>query len=110
MIDRKASVTAYKERKAVCGIYRLHCAASGRVWVGFAGDMEKIRNRLDFTLRTGSSPHRSLQEDWRSHGEAAFSFAVMETREEEDDAGFARDAWRKARLAYWRDELGAEAI
>ena len=65
-MDRKAATAAYKERKSVCGIYALRCAPSGEVWVGYAGDMEKIRNRLDFILRSGATPHRSLKEGTRS--------------------------------------------
>jgi len=107
--DRKAAVAAYKERKSVCGIYALRCAPSGEVWVGYAADMEKIRNRLDFTLRSGATPHRSLKEAVQAHGVQAIAFEALEEREEEEP-GFARAAWRKARLAHWRAELGAMVI
>jgi len=107
--DRKAAVAAYKERKSVCGIYALRCAPSGGVWVGYAADMEKIRNRLDFTLRSGATPHRSLKEAVQTHGAQAIAFEILEEKEEEGP-GFARDAWRKARLAHWREELGAVVI
>jgi len=111
-MDRKVAVAAYKERKSVCGIYALRCGPSGEVWIGYAADMEKIRNRLDFTLRSGATPHRSLLEACRVHGVDAFAFEVLEVRdsEEEGEPGFARDAWRKARLAHWRERLGAISI
>ncbi len=109
-MDRKAAVAAYKERKSACGIYALRCGPSGEVWVGYAADMEKIRNRLDFTLRSGATPHRSLLEACRAHGVEAFAFEVLEARAEEGEPGFARDSWRKARLAFWREELGAGVI
>ena len=108
-MDKKAAIVAYKERKSVGGIYVLRCAASGEAWVGYAADMEKIRNRLDFTLRTGATPHRSLKDACLTHGAAAIAFEVLEERDE-DEPGFARDAWRKVRLEYWREELGAVAI
>jgi len=108
-MDRKAATAAYKERKSVCGIYALRCAPSGEVWVGYAPDMEKIRNRLDFTLRSGATPHRSLKEACQLHGLQAIAFESLEERDE-DEPSFARDAWRKARLAYWREELGAVVI
>jgi hypothetical protein len=110
VVDRRAAVAAYKERKSVCGIYALRCGTSGEVWVGYAADMEKIRNRIEFTLRSGASPHRSLLEACRKHGVEAFSVEELEVRGEEDEPGFAREAWRKARVAYWRDKLGAEAM
>lgn len=109
-MDRKAAVTAYKERKTIYGIYALRCAASGEVWVGYAADMEKIRNRIDFTLRSGATPHRSLLEACRRHGAQQFRVEDLEVRGDEDEPGFARDAWRKARVAYWREKLGAQAL
>ena len=110
MTDRKAAVAAYKERKSACGIYALRCGPSGEVWVGYAADMEKIRNRLDFTLRSAATPHRELLAACRAHGIEAFSFEALEVREQEDEPGFAREAWRKARLARWRETLKAMAM
>ena len=110
-MDKKAAVAAYKERKSMGGIYALRCGPSGEVWVGYAADMEKIRNRLDFTLRSAATPHRELLEACRAHGADAFSFEALEMRDEEkDDPGFAREAWRKARLAHWREKLGARVV
>lgn len=109
-MDRKAAIAAYKERKGVCGIYALRCAPSGESWVGYAADMEKIRNRLDFTLKSGATPHRSLKEACRAHGAEKIAFEILEVREEEDEPAFAREAWRKARLAHWREKLGAAGI
>lgn len=110
MTDRKAAVAAYKERKSLCGIYALRCGPSGEVCVGYAADMEKIRNRLDFTLRSAATPHRELLAACRMHGVGAFSFEALEMREQEDEPEFAREAWRKARLAHWRETLGALAM
>lgn len=109
MIDRKAAAAAYKERKTICGIYLLRCRPSGRAWVGYAGDIEKIRNRLDLTLRMGATPHRSLREDCLAHGADSFLFEVLETHGG-DEPDFVREAWRKARLAYWREARDAQAI
>jgi hypothetical protein len=108
-MDRKAAIAAYKERKSVCGIYALRCAPSGEVWVGYAADMEKIRNRLGFILKSGATPHRTLRDAVQIYGGQAIGFEVLEERNEEEP-GFARDAWRKARLAHWREQLGAVAI
>ena len=32
--ERKAAVSAYKERKAVAGVYAIRCAKTGEQWVG----------------------------------------------------------------------------
>jgi hypothetical protein len=34
--ERKAAVSAYKERKPIAGVYAIRCAATGEQWVGSA--------------------------------------------------------------------------
>lgn len=107
--DRKAAVDAYKERKVAAGIYAVRCRPSGECWVGRAPDLSTIRNRLWFTLRQGSSAHRSLQAAWAAHGPDAFTFEILEQIENEDIA-YLRDGILKERLAHWAGELRAESI
>ncbi|MBP2230162.1 hypothetical protein J2847_003465 [Azospirillum agricola] len=107
--DRKAAVAAYKERTAPAGIYALRCAASGQVWVGHAPDLDTIGNRLWFTLRTGTDPHRDLQAAWTAHGAGSFSLETLE-RLEDEELPFARKALIRKRLAHWREHLGAAAL
>ena len=106
---RRAAIDAYKERKAVAGIYAVRCRASGETWVGRAADLDKIQNRLWFTLRQGGNPHRALQAAWRAHGAEAFAFEVLE-RLPEEASDYLRASALKDRLAHWRDALGAAAI
>jgi hypothetical protein len=107
--ERRAAVAAYKERKTPAGIYAVRCAATGACWVGAALDVGAIRNRLWFTLRLGSNPHRSLQEAWRRHGEDGLTFEPIE-KLDDDLKEHARDRLLKERLAFWKAELNAEAI
>lgn len=110
MIDRKAAVAAYKERKTPCGIYGVRCTASGQVWIGRGLDLDKIENRLRFALRHGSARPASLQEAWKRHGEGGFVIETLEKMEEEESAAFMRNSWFKTRLEFWRGELSAEII
>ena len=108
-IDRKAAITAYKERKTIAGIFVVRCAPSGEAWVGQAPNLETIQNRIWFTLRHGSHRGRSLQAAWATHGEDAFAFEEIERLDEKAlEAG--RERVMKARLAHWCAELGAEAV
>jgi hypothetical protein len=84
VIDRKAAAAAYKERKAVGGVYALRCRATGETWVGIATDLETIERRIAFTLKTGATPHRSLKAAREAHGPDAFTFEVLESVEEKD--------------------------
>ncbi|MBS0518957.1 MAG: GIY-YIG nuclease family protein, partial [Proteobacteria bacterium] len=81
--NRKAAAAAYKERKAVAGIYALRCLATGERWIGRAPDLSTIQNRLWFTLRQGSFPHRDVQAAWNACGAASFVFEEIERLEDE---------------------------
>ncbi|WP_028134859.1 GIY-YIG nuclease family protein [Bradyrhizobium japonicum] len=108
-IDRKAAITAYKERKTIAGIYVVRCAASGQAWVGQAPNLETIQNRIWFSLRQGSHTCRGLQAAWTTYGEAGLTFAECERLEDEESA-YVRNALLKERLLHWRAELKAEPI
>jgi hypothetical protein len=108
-IDRKAAIAAYKERKTAVGIYVVRCEATGEAWVGQALDLEKVPNRIWFTLRQGGHLCRALQTAWNAHGAAGLIFAECE-RLDEDETGYIRDALLKERLLHWQSKLRAETI
>lgn len=110
-IDRKRAVAAYKERKGACGIYAIRCAAQPDIWIGQSPTLDTIRNRIWFTLRQGTNPHRTLQEAWHRHGADSLSFQVLEQLEIDDDIlPYIRTARLKDRLAHWRAVLDAQVI
>ncbi|BAM92210.1 hypothetical protein S58_62360 [Bradyrhizobium oligotrophicum S58] len=107
--QRKAAVAAYKERKTPAGIFAVTCAATGERWIGCAPDLDKIQNRLWFTLRQGGHRRGGLQAAWTAHGADAFSLEVLETFDEETLA-YVRDRAFAERQAHWCAVHGAEAI
>lgn len=104
--ERRAAVAAYKERKVRGGVYIVRCSASGQIWVGGAPDLSTIQNRLWFTLRLGTNPHRSLQEAWGAHGGETFTFEVVEQLPDEESSAL-RSLLLKECLARWADRLRA---
>lgn len=109
--ERRAAVSAYKERKVSAGVYAVRCVATGQVWVGAAPDVTTIRNRLWFQLRMGNSPHRDLQAAWTAHGSGSLAFEVVESIEVKDEEpAYARTATLKERLAHWSRTLGAGTL
>ncbi|MBX3454412.1 GIY-YIG nuclease family protein [Ferrovibrio sp.] len=108
-MQRKAAIAAYKERKSQAGIYAIRCQTSGQCWVGRSLDLDKIENRLWFTLRQGGNPHRNLQQAWQQHGAESFTLQRMEILDEEE-LDYIRDAKLKDRLTHWCKKLKAEAI
>lgn len=107
--DRKAAIAAYKERKTIAGIYAIRCKASPEIWVGQAPNLEKIQNRIWFSLRQGSHTCRSLQAAWTTHGPDSLTFEECERLEDEETA-YVRNALLKERMLHWRAQLGAEAV
>jgi hypothetical protein len=108
-IDRKAAVTAWKERKSAPGIYAIRCVPSGECWMGQAADVATVRNRHWFALRMGSHTNRALQAAWTQHGADALVFDVVERLAAEEDATVQASRLRNA-LRRWRDETGAAAV
>ena len=107
--DRKAAIAAYKERKTVAGIFAIRCKASSHVWVGQTPNLDKVQNRIWFTLRQGSHTCRTLQAAWTTHGPDSLTFEECERLDDEETA-YIRDALLKERTLHWRKELGAEAV
>ncbi|ALJ38842.1 GIY-YIG nuclease family protein [Azospirillum brasilense] len=107
--DRKAAVTAYKERKVSAGVYALRCVATGKVWVGAAPDLSTIQNRLWFQLKQNCSPNRDLQAIWNEHGADNLSFEILE-RLEEETLVYAQRAALKKRVQHWRETLDAAVL
>ena len=105
---RKLAIADYKKRTSVAGIYAVRCAATGEIWVGQALDLDKIQNRVWFTLRTGSHSNPDLQRAWSTDGETGLSFEILE-RLEAEELAYVRDTLLKERLAHWRAALNAAA-
>ena len=107
--DKKAAIAAYKERKAIVGIYVVRCLASGKIWIGQSTNLDTIQNRLWFTLRLGNHPCRDLQQAWNHGTSDDFMFEELE-RMEDEELAYVRQARLKERVAYWRSSLGGTAI
>jgi hypothetical protein len=108
--DKKAAARAWKERKSEPGLYAIRCAPAALAWVGRASDLGTVRTRIWFALRLGSSPHRALQQAWRDHGEAAFTFETLERIEEEDISPELLALKLRNRLDHWAGALAAQKI
>ena len=107
--ERKAAVSAHKERKAVAGVYAIRCAATEEQWIGTAADLSTIWTRRSFALRQGVETNRALQSAWNIHGPENFAFRILEEIDL-DELPYGRERALKERIAYWRDALGAAAI
>ena len=107
--ERKAAVSAYKERKAVAGVYAIRCAATDEQWVGTAPDLSTIWTRRTFALKQGVETNQALQSAWNLHGAESFAFRILEEIDL-DELTYGRERALKERVAHWRELLGAAAV
>jgi hypothetical protein len=106
---KKQAIADYKKRPSVAGVYAVRCRPTGQTWVGQALDIEKIQNRIWFSLRIGSHRNHDLQRAWSMHGEAGLTFETLERLKEEESA-YVRDGLLKERVAHWRSTLNGAGI
>jgi hypothetical protein len=106
--ERKAAVSAYKERKTIAGVYAIRCAATDGQWVGAAPDLSTIWTRRSFALRQGIEPNQTLQSAWNTHGADSFTFKILEEIDL-DELTYGRERALKERIAHWRAALGDAA-
>lgn len=108
--SRREAIRDYKYRKVSHGIFTVRCAASGEAWIGVAPNVTQMQNRIWFGLRQGGHPNRGLLAAWRAHGEAAFSFEILEEIDTEELGPIGRESLLKERATHWRAELGANKL
>ncbi|HVX65855.1 MAG TPA: GIY-YIG nuclease family protein [Bryobacteraceae bacterium] len=107
--SRREAIRAYKERKPQRGVYALRCTAAGRVWVGAKPNLDAARNLLWFALGNGLHGDLVLQNDWNTHGEAAFCFEVLEKLKDDVSPLAIHDLLKEKKLE-WLARLSASPL
>ena len=107
---RRDAIREFKERKAQRGVFALRCAATGQVWVSASRNLDQQPNSIWFGLKSGGFQNREAQAAWRTHGEDAFAFEVLEAFDDEALSSVGRADLAKARAAHWRETLGAAKL
>jgi len=108
--DRKQLVRDFKERKVAAGAFVVRCAPSGQVWVDVSPNLHNRQNGLWFSLRLGSHPNRALVQAWKDHGEAAFTYEVVEELPAAERSQWEMTNALKDLSARWREALNAEKL
>ena len=105
---RQAAKSAFREQKTEAGIFVVTCAPTGRQWVGKSRNLSVVGNRLSFSLKMDPLINAQLRADYQAHGEESLTLAMLEVIDEETPTYFVM-SHLKARMDYWRNELGAMA-
>jgi len=105
MTDKRILKQQYRDTTARAGVYAIRNLASGRMLVAGSSNVEAALNRHRFELRQGCHRNALLRRDWALHGEAGFSFAVLDMLEPREEAGFDPARELDELVAVWRAEL-----
>ena len=108
--DRKQLVRDYKERKVAAGAFAVRCAPSAQTWVEVTPNLHNRQNGLWFALRLGSHPNKALQQAWKTHGEEAFTYEVVEELPDAERSPWELTNALKDLSAKWREALDAEKL
>lgn len=103
--NKRAAIKAYKERRAVGGVYSITNTQTGERHLFSTPDLRGAENRFQLTAQTGSCCVLSLQKEWNAYGAGAFCFEVMESLEQgelQEAREFREDV--KALLELWQTE------
>ncbi|WP_241132909.1 GIY-YIG nuclease family protein [Achromobacter insuavis] len=105
MTDRQTLKRQYLETKTLAGVYAIRNRISGRALVAGSANADGALNRHRFELRQGTHRNALLRRDWREHGEASFTFDVLDRVKPRADPAF--DAARELEdlVALWRQDI-----
>ncbi len=105
---RKELLQQYADRGPQTGVFAVRNTATGETWVGTSRNIDKQQNGLWARLRLRMNFEQDVQASWDKHGEAAFTYEVLETATEADPHALQRVLPERA--VAWREQLGAGAI
>lgn len=97
------------------GIYQFRNKETGSYIVNSSMDLDKVINRLQVQLSTGTFMDRQLQAEWKQYGEQAFELITLaEIKPEEEYVVDDSDRKKympvlKDMLQEWKERLEAEA-
>ena len=107
--SRKEAIRKFKEKKPLLGAYAVRCIVTGRVWVGVSKNLEATKNGSWFSLRNGSHMQKSLQAEWNTQGEQAFTYEILAGLDEEVHP-MEVDDLLKAQKKNWIAQLSAQPL
>ncbi len=68
------------------GVYRIRDTQNGRSYLGFSNDLQAIFNRHRTELKFGSHRNKELLAQWKSSGDSAFEFEVLDELEHDPES------------------------
>lgn len=103
---RKRIKDDYKSKVAVGAVYAIECGGTRRRIIKSTTNIDGIKNRFQFALKTKSCPDPALRDEWLKFGSDAFSLVVLEElrmKEDQSAGEFADDI--KLLYELWLEKL-----
>jgi len=85
-MDRSEAKKYYKQQKRPMGVYTIRNTQNGKSYVGYSTDLQAKINRQKAELKFGSHRNQGLLDEWKTFGESAFEFAVLDELEHEENS------------------------
>ena len=101
---RKKIKRDYLEEKRVAGIYQIGVENHDHCILGCSANVDAILNRHKTEFRFGTHLNRSLQGLWKSRGEDAFFFKVVDVLEPLSDPSYDSKEDLEDLLEMWREK------
>ena len=76
--EKKKTIAEYKEREIIGGVYAIKNTQNNKMLLGATADLHAVKNRYEFSQKTGSCVDPKLQSDWNKQGSGQFVFEVLE--------------------------------
>ena len=88
-MDRKKELKQrYIEETTIeAGVYQIKNTKNQRIFIGSTKNLKTL-NGVKFSLETGTSYNKELQEEWNQFGKDAFTIEVLEILKKQDEPYF----------------------
>ena len=77
-MDRSKAKKDYKQTRQPMGVFRIRNTRNGNSYVGSSTNLRAGINRQKSELKFGSHRNAALLREWKSFGESAFEFEVLD--------------------------------
>jgi len=111
-MDRKKELKLqYKQMKPPMGVYIIRFNLSKKCYIEATNDFRARFNSVKVKLESNFHPNRELQKAWNEHGEASFTFEILENLEYDKDES-KNDYGDELSLLQmiWEDKMIAEGF
>ena len=90
-MDKKKLKEEYRNTIPDKGVFAIKNNKNGKVFLGSSLNLHGVLNKNKFILNMGSHKNEALQKYWKTYGEKAFSFEILETLKLKEDPDYDYD-------------------